>query len=312
MDPATLAQLEVVQQLILLITAFTNSRLMPFQVLLQRPDGICDVLIHHRDIPLLNSNCADVSIFQHHGIVSALFGHRPEPHFLVMGYLEAIHNALETFYLVQVHAMLTQVVNRFIRFAASTPGPCPAAYHDARRRPYLPMRPVRPVLAHHPSSIPMPTSIVQPLPGPSHPAVPPRLSTMETFQATVIKIEELLQRQRSRQTARTPTPVRPTLPPTVEPTSPVSVASSRPHTLHCANCEQAQAPLTTDHPRLTALESLERSRRPALETLRAQSDEFATALYQSAPEPPTRRRRVVSTARQASPTVSPPPASSDS
>jgi hypothetical protein len=108
--------------------------------------------------------------------------------------MEAIHNALETFYLVQVHAMLTQVVNRFIRLAASTPGPYPATYHDARRLPSLPMRPVRPVSAHHQSYIPMPASILQPFPRPSHPAVPSRLSTMDTLQATVIKIEELLHR----------------------------------------------------------------------------------------------------------------------
>jgi hypothetical protein len=90
MDESTVAQLVAVTQLLMLIESFANSRMMQLEVVRSRADGICDVLVHHRDIPLMSDDCTDVSIFNHQGIVAALHRTFPEPHFLVTGFLEAI------------------------------------------------------------------------------------------------------------------------------------------------------------------------------------------------------------------------------
>jgi hypothetical protein len=41
----------------------------------------------------------DTTIFQHQGIVAAVYRQFPEPHFFVMGFPEAVHKALEAYYL---------------------------------------------------------------------------------------------------------------------------------------------------------------------------------------------------------------------
>jgi hypothetical protein len=326
MEQSTLAQLEMVQQLLLLITAFTTSRLMQLDVVLTRPDGICDVLVHHRDIPLMSDDFRHTSIFNHQGIVSAVFRDFPEPHFLVSGFLEAIHNSLEAFYLVQVHARLGQAVQRFIRLASSTPGPYPACYEDVRRRTFVPTRPVRPMTSHVCSPVTASTAQFRPIQRPPAPIRPRPSPTMETLQQTVNKVDELLRIRQERRQANTvrPTPVRAPVPSTGSPTPTENTPPSRlqrhfsstpepaaysVQNPFCTECDSFHPPLNTNDFGPTDDQLIEAARQQGVQELRIQADQFVTDLLQSH-EPPVRRRRVVPAARRASPllpTPLPPP-----
>jgi hypothetical protein len=77
MDETTWIQLETVKQLIMLFESFKLSRMMQLEVVARRPDSICNVIVYHRQIPLMPSDCQDISIFAHQGIVSAI--HRTFP-----------------------------------------------------------------------------------------------------------------------------------------------------------------------------------------------------------------------------------------
>jgi hypothetical protein len=96
------SQLEEVKQLIMLFQSFRQARMMQLQLLVCRPDSVCDILVYHRQVPLMTNDFTDTTIFQHQGIVSALYRQFPEPHFFITGFPEAVHNALESFYLAQV------------------------------------------------------------------------------------------------------------------------------------------------------------------------------------------------------------------
>jgi hypothetical protein len=161
----------------------------------------------------------------------------------------------------------------------------------------MPMRPVRPVSALHASHDS--SAVLPSLPTTARPVAASGQSTIETLQATVLKIEELLRRQRLRHTVQATIPVRPTLPPTVGPAPCPSAAA-------CSDCRDPQISIddTDRPPRSLPSQPTETTCRPALERLRARVDQFAAALYQSAPELPACRRPVVSATGQASPTVS--------
>jgi hypothetical protein len=145
MDETTLVQLQTVKQLITLMESFKHSRMMQLEVVARRPDSICDVIVYHRNIPLMISECTDISIFQHQGIVSATHQTFLEPHFFVTGFIEAIHNSLEAFYLSQVHKRLGEAVHRHAVLASRSPRPYPAYYDDVRNRHFAATRPVLPV-----------------------------------------------------------------------------------------------------------------------------------------------------------------------
>jgi hypothetical protein len=65
MDETTWIQLETVKQLIMLFESCKSSRMMQLEVVVLRPDGVCDVLVHHRQVPLMSDNFRDISIFAH-------------------------------------------------------------------------------------------------------------------------------------------------------------------------------------------------------------------------------------------------------
>jgi hypothetical protein len=145
MDEQSWIQLDMVKQLIMLFESFKDSRMMTLDVIARRSDGICDVAVYHRHVPLLPNDSKDLSIFAHQGIVAAIFRPFPEAHFFVTGYLEAIHNCLETYYLAQVHQRLGQAVRRHAVLASRTPRPYPASYDDVRNRHFEPVHPVLPI-----------------------------------------------------------------------------------------------------------------------------------------------------------------------
>jgi hypothetical protein len=248
MDPATLAQLEMIQQLLLLIIAFHTSRMMPIEVICTRPDGVCEVLVYHRDIPLMSDEFRETSIFHHQGVVSAVFRALPEPHFLVCGFLDAIHNALEAFYLVQVHARLGQAVLQFLRVAFHTPGPFPDTYRGMTCRTFTTDRPFQSTCTQSMPSATQSTLIQKP-------SIRPRPTpTLESLQQTLAKVQELARLQKLRRQASTvgSSPVRAPVPPTGSPTP-------------------------------TMDQLIEAARQQGLQELRIHADQFATDLLQSRP-----------------------------
>jgi hypothetical protein len=130
MDDTTWIQLETVKLLIMLFESCKRSRMMQLEVVARRPDSICNVIVYHRQIPLMPSDCQDISIFAHQGIVSAIHRTFPEPHFFITGFIEAIHNSLESYYLTQVHQRLGEAVRRHAVLAARSPRPYPAYYDE--------------------------------------------------------------------------------------------------------------------------------------------------------------------------------------
>jgi hypothetical protein len=145
MEDTVWAQFEEVKQLIMLFQSFKQTRMMQLELLVRRPDNVCDILVYHRQIPLMTNDFQDVTIFQHQGIVSALYRQFPEPHFFITGFPEAVHNALESFYLAQVLQRLSAAVRRHAALAARTPRPYPAYYNDIRNRRFEPAVSVTPV-----------------------------------------------------------------------------------------------------------------------------------------------------------------------
>jgi hypothetical protein len=142
MDEQAWVQIDMINQLIMLFESSRGSRMMEFDVIVRRPDGICDAAVYHRQVPLLSNDSKDISIFAHQGIVTAMFRPFPEPHFYVIGYLEAIHHCLEAHYLQQVHLRFGEAIRRHAVLAHRTPKPYPAVYDDVRNRRFDPVQPV--------------------------------------------------------------------------------------------------------------------------------------------------------------------------
>jgi hypothetical protein len=53
MDDTTWIQLEAVKQLIMLFESFKSSRMMQMEVVARRPDSVGNVLVYHRQVPLM-------------------------------------------------------------------------------------------------------------------------------------------------------------------------------------------------------------------------------------------------------------------
>jgi hypothetical protein len=229
MDETTLVQLETVKQLLMLIESSKYSRMMPLEIVAHRPDNICDVLVYHRNIRLMDNDFTDVSIFQHQSIVSAIYRTFPEPHFFVTGYLQAIHNSLEVFYLAQVHKRLGEVLTRHAGLASRSPGPYPAYYDDVRNRHFVPIGPVPPVTAVSRPRVAAPDVVFTPIYRPPVTIPSTQSRNIESLQRTLDEVNKILviqQRRRGHRTVR-PIPIRAPAPSTVVPTPPLNTPPSR-------------------------------------------------------------------------------------
>jgi hypothetical protein len=80
-DDANWVQLDLVKQVIILFKSFRNTMMVPLEVLAKRPDNICEVIVHVRQVPLMANNFKDISIFAHEAIVATYYRVFPEPHF---------------------------------------------------------------------------------------------------------------------------------------------------------------------------------------------------------------------------------------
>jgi hypothetical protein len=225
MDETAWVQLEMVKQLIMLFESFKNSKMMQLEVVARRPDGICDVLVYHRKIPLMPNALQDISIFAHQGIVSAIYRTFPEPHYFVTGFLEAIHNTLEAYYSAQVHRKLGEAVRRHAILASRSPRTYPSYFDDVRNRRFEVLRPVLPV---PPVSRP-PMNTFQPIHRPPVTIRFTQTKNIEALQQTLDEVKKILLIQQRRATTSTaiPIPVRAPAPSTQGPPPQASTPPSR-------------------------------------------------------------------------------------
>jgi hypothetical protein len=104
----------------------------PLEVLVQRPDGIVDVLLYLREIPFMTSDWSDKTLFEHPGIVHTVLVPYPQPHFLVQGYVEAIQSCVTTYIVHQMDIKMDQFATQQRMVARQTTPPVPAFYREAR------------------------------------------------------------------------------------------------------------------------------------------------------------------------------------
>jgi hypothetical protein len=324
MEDTIAAQLEEVKQLIMLFQSFRPARMIQLQLLVRRPDSVCDILVYHRQVPLMTNDFTDTTIFQHQGIVSVLYRQFPEPHFFIMGFPEAVHNALESYYLAQVLQRLRATVTRHAALAARSPRPYPAYYEDIRNRRFVSMTSVLPIPRPQVTVPVVPFQAVQRPPMTRRPA---EAANIAVLQQTLEEVQKIIAIQKQRGTPQTvrPIPVRAPAPSTVGPTPHSSTPPSRLQQHYsstpepeaylaqnpfCTECNKFHSPLNINDFGPNDDQILETARQQSMEELRVQSDKFASDLLQSANEPPVRRRRVAAAARRASSPLSSPPPSS--
>jgi hypothetical protein len=197
MEDTIAAQLEEVKQLIMLFQSFRQARMMQLQLLVRRPDSVCDILVYHRQVPLMTNDFQDVSIFNHQGIISAIYRQFPEPHFFIMGFPEAVHNALESFYLAQVLQRLSAAVTRHAALAARSPRPYPAYNDDIRNRRFESMTSVTPVPR---PQVTVPVVPFQTVQRPPMTMRPTEAASIAILQQTLDEVQKIISIQKQRST----------------------------------------------------------------------------------------------------------------
>jgi hypothetical protein len=143
----------------------------------------------------MTNDFQDVTIFQHQGIVSALYRQFPEPHFFIMGFPEAVHNALESFYLAQVLQRLSAAVRRHAVLAARTPHLYPAYYDDIRNRRFEPVASATPVPR---PQVAVPAVPFQSLQRPPKTMRPTEAGSIAILQQTLDEVKKIISIQEQR------------------------------------------------------------------------------------------------------------------